>query len=99
MILGRNVFRLKFGQARPALALWREGAALIAKASPGTSSRLLTDLVGPSYTVMMEDTFKDLVDFEQAARNVMGSNEWRAWYQKFVPLVDSGYREIFNIVE
>ena len=99
MILVRNVFRLKFGQAKPALALWKEGAAFIRKISPGTSSRLLTDLVGPSYTFVMEDTFKDLAAFELAARNVMGSDEWRAWYQKLVPLVDSGYREIFTIVE
>ena len=29
MILVRNVFRLKFGQAKPALALWKEGRAVM----------------------------------------------------------------------
>jgi hypothetical protein len=29
----------------------------------------------------------------------MGNDEWRAWYQKFLPLVDSGYREILTIVD
>ncbi len=28
----------------------------------------------------------------------MGSEEWKKWYQKFVPLVESGYREVFNVV-
>jgi hypothetical protein len=29
----------------------------------------------------------------------MGVEEWKVWYQKFVPLVESGYREIFTVVE
>jgi hypothetical protein len=28
----------------------------------------------------------------------MADAEWRARYQQFTPLVESGYREIFNIV-
>jgi hypothetical protein len=27
----------------------------------------------------------------------MGNTEWQANYQKLVPLVDSGYREIFTV--
>jgi len=99
MIVVRNVFRLKFGQAKPALALWKEGRAMMKAANPKASPRLLTDLVGPSYTLVYEDSYQDLAAFEQAAHAVMGSDEWRAWYQKFLPLVDSGYREIFSIVE
>ena len=30
---------------------------------------------------------------------VMGDKDWQANYQKFVPLVESGHREIFTIVE
>jgi hypothetical protein len=32
-------------------------------------------------------------------KNELGADEWKAWYQKFVPLVDSGYREVFTLVE
>jgi hypothetical protein len=99
MILVRNVFRLKYGQAKPALALWKEGMALAKKANPTSASRLLTDLVGPSYTLVFEDTYKDLSSLERIAQSAMHGDEWRAWYQKFVPLVDSGCREIFTIVE
>ena len=99
MIVVRNVFRLKFGQARPALALWKEGRALMKKVEPKAAPRLLTDVVGPSYTMVLEDTYDSLGAFEQAAQHVMGNDEWRAWYQKFLPLVDSGYREIFTIVD
>jgi hypothetical protein len=99
MILVRNVFRLKYGQARPALALWKEGLPFIRRAAPAASPRLLTDVVGPAYTLVMEDTYKDLASFEQSGREAMASDQWRAWYQKFVPLVESGYREIFTIVD
>jgi hypothetical protein len=99
MIVVRNVFRLKFGQARPALALWTEGRSIMKQANPKASPRLLTDVVGPSYTLVLEDTYENLGAFEQGAHGVMGSDQWRAWYQKFLPLVDSGYREIFNIVD
>lgn len=59
MIIIRNVFRLKFGKAKEALALVKEGAA----------------------------------------PRLMGDKDWQANYQKLGALVDSGYREIFSIVE
>jgi len=99
MIVVRNVFRLTFGQARPALTLWKEGRSIMTRINPKTAPRLLTDLVGPSYTFVLESTHESLGAFEQDAQRVMGSDEWRAWYQKFLPLVESGYREIFTIVE
>lgn len=99
MIVVRNVFRLKFGQARPAIALWKEGRVIMKRINPNAAPRLLTDVVGPSYTLVFEDIYENLAAFEQASRLVMGNDEWRAWYQKFLPLVDSGSREIFNVVD
>ncbi len=29
----------------------------------------------------------------------IGAEEWKTWYQKFVPLVETGYREVFTLVE
>ena len=29
----------------------------------------------------------------------MGDKDWQANYQKMTPLVESGYREIFSVVE
>lgn len=60
--------------------------------------RLMTDLTGPSYTLVMESTSPGLAEFEALAKNVMAMDEWKNWYQKFVPLVESGSREIFTIV-
>ncbi len=99
MIVVRNVFRLKFGKARDALALWKEGRQIAERTGSGGGMRAMTDLVGPFYTLVMEEQFESLADMERQFQQEMGVEEWKVWYQKFVPLVDSGYREVFTVVE
>lgn len=96
MIQVRDVFRLKFGMAREVKASMKEAKTLMGDMG---NSRMLFDLVGPSYTMVMESTYKNLAEFESAHAN-MRSKEWQDWYhKKFVPLIDSGYREIFTVLE
>ncbi len=99
MILVRNVFQLKFGKAREAVALWKEGLEISKRAGFGADVRLLTDLTGPYYTLVFESTFESLSAYEQMGRETVAADEWKSWYQKFVPLAESGHREIFTIVE
>jgi len=100
MIVVRNVFKLKFGKTREALAVFKEGQAFARKTGFGMGSpRLLTDVVSSFYTIVLEHTFTSLADFETSAQVVMSNPEWKAWYQKVIPFVESGYREIFTIVE
>jgi hypothetical protein len=63
-----------------------------------TPDRLLTDLTGQYYTLIMESTYDSMADFEKAFKDETGNDEWRRSYQKFTELVDSGRREIFTIV-
>ncbi|HEU4629353.1 MAG TPA: NIPSNAP family protein [Gemmatimonadaceae bacterium] len=98
MIVERNVFRLKFGAAREAVALWQEGLTTLRNAGATIDARLLTDLTGPYYTLVLELTHESLAAMETAAQREMDSPEWKAWYRRFVPLVESGYREIFTLV-
>ena len=101
MIVIRNVFRLKFGKAKEAVALVREGVAIQKRAGAGVefSTRVLTDVTGPFYTLVWELTVPNLAAFEGAAPKLMGDKDWQANYQKLGALVDSGYREIFTVVE
>src|SRR6187549_3290356 len=66
MIVIRNVFRLKFGKAREAVALFKEGIAIQKRIGAGVdySTRLLTDVTGPFYTVVLEITVPNLAAFE-----------------------------------
>ena len=64
MILVRDIFQIKFGRMKEALASWKE----MEKASPmpaGNHYRILTDLTGQYYTLVLEATFKDLADYEK----------------------------------
>jgi hypothetical protein len=101
MIVIRNVFQLKFGKAKEAVALLKEGLAIQKKAMSGVefSTRLLTDVTGPFYTVVLELTVPSLATFESYAPKLFGDKEWQAHYQKIGALMESGYREVFNVVE
>jgi hypothetical protein len=99
MIVVRNVFQLKFGKAKEAVALLKEGVAIQKRAGLDIPARLLTDLTGPFYTLVLELTVPNLAALEANQPRLMGDKDWQANYQKFAPLVESGYREIFTIVE
>jgi hypothetical protein len=98
MIVVRDIFNLKFGKTRDAMTLWQDGTKFLPQtgASP---ARLLTDVTGDYYTVVLESTFNSLADYEKAHSQTGQSKEWHEWYQKFTPLVESGRREIFSVVK
>ena len=98
MIISRTAFKLKFGQAKPAIAAFKEILALNARLGVGAQSRLLSDLTGPSYTLLFEMEFASLGDWENQSMTIMGSSEWRACYERFIPYAEAGSREIFNVV-
>ena len=65
----------------------------------GLFPRLLTDVTGPFYTLVLELTVPNLGTFESYAPRLFGDKDWQANYQKMAPLVESGYREVFTIVD
>jgi transposase-like protein len=98
MILVRDVFKLKFGKAKEAITLWKEGREIM-KSIEHMPDRVLTDLVSTYYTFVLETTYRDVSEMEASLQKAFKDERWQKWYQKFVPLAESGYREIFNIVE
>jgi hypothetical protein len=99
MIVVRNVFQLKFGKAREALAVMKEGIAIQKRLAPDASPRLLTDLTGRHYTLVLEIVLPSLAALEATAPRIFADPEFHANYQKMVPLVESGHREVFTIVD
>jgi hypothetical protein len=97
MIQVREVFQLQFGKAREAIALAREGIA-IEERHGGAKARLLTDVTGAYYTLIMECEYESLAAFEQGLQAGTANEEFRAWYPRFAALALSGRREIYRIV-
>ena len=64
MILVRNVFRLKFGKAKEAVGVLKEGMALTKKlGGADTSFRILTDMTGLEKLMPMRDQLPNLAKF------------------------------------
>jgi len=98
MIIIRDVFQLHFGKASEGVKLMKEGMGLLRQQGYGVT-RLLTDVTGEYYTLVMESNYQDLAAFEKAQREATATEAWRALYARFVPLVRSGRREVFREVE
>lgn len=97
MIIVRDVFRLHFGKAREATAKMKEGARLLQTAG-APEPRLLTDVTGTYYTLVLETAHESLQSYE-AFMSGMSDEAWQKWYAGFTPLVREGYREIMQVVE
>src|SRR5580765_737891 len=71
MIVVRNVFHLKFGKAREAVAAMKEGVAIQKRLGVDVNQRLLTDLTGSFYTLVLELTLPNLAALETTLSKVM----------------------------
>jgi hypothetical protein len=98
MIVIRDTFYLKFGKAKDAKALLGEFSEILKKYD-NTPRRFLTDFTGESYRLILEATFVDLASYEDLLKSHFGREEWRKWYEKFIPLVNRSEREILSLVE
>lgn len=98
MIEVRDVFQLKFGKAREATELFQEGLSLMRAGGASSEMRILNDVTGPYYTLVLESTYDSLATYEAEMRRETSTRAWKEWYSRVTPLVDSGRREIFNVV-
>lgn len=98
MIVVRDVFRVRFGQMKDALASMQQLPALLQNSGEKFSVRILTDVSGPFYTLVLESTFEDLGTYQSSMKALAATEEWKSWYQGFFPLVTDGQRELYTLV-
>ena len=100
MVIVRNVFQVKFGKSKEAVSLFKEATAVASRLGMSQPhSRLLTDVTGDFYTLVLEHGFETLGEFEESSRKLMAHPEWQAIYGRILPLLDGGRREILNLVQ
>jgi hypothetical protein len=100
MIVVRDIFRHKFGQAKDVTALWKQAMELLKKSGIGVrSARLLSDVAGPPYyTIIFETEYDSLAQWEQAHSSGKTNQPFRDVYQKIIALTEDGHREILSVV-
>lgn len=97
MIIVRDVFHLEFGKARDAIEHLKKGRSAL-EAGGYPVQRLLADVTGEYYTLVMESRFENLAAFENAIGESTAQDEWRQHYKELVPLVRHGRREVLREV-
>ena len=101
MIVERLVFRGKFGQSDAIAQAFREWKARIG-ASFGAPIRLLVDVTGPLFTVVVEIEYRDLAHFDELQRReqeMYGGAEFEEWFAGWSAVTESGTRELYRILE
>ena len=94
MILVRDVFQAKYGRGDELVALF--------KAFPiemPNKFRILTDASGPFFTVVTELVVESLAEYERGLLQEFGNPAFGPWFERMVPLVESGRREFYHIVD
>ena len=97
MILVRNIFQAKYGRGDELVALLKEGEKMMTRSS-FANQRVLTDVTGQFFTVVMEHEVPSLAEYEKSMA-LMGDPDFGPWFARMTELVDNGRREIFTIVQ
>jgi hypothetical protein len=96
MIVVRNTFQVKFGRMKEALALMKEN---LDRAPSNTAKpRLMTDVTGPFYTLVLEFEYEDMGQAQREAAEAMRTPAFQETYHKFAAVIESGRREVYTIV-
>jgi NIPSNAP len=98
MIIVRDLFHVEPEQMKSAkeqITKHRE----IAKRLGYRMVRVLTDLTGEYYTLVLESEYSTLAEYEAALKKIFADSEWQQSYSKFRKIIRSGRRDIFTLVE
>jgi hypothetical protein len=98
MLLIRDVFRCKPGQAGEVARRLQLTLASSEAEDGFRNSRVLVDFVGSYWTVVLEAEAEDLGQFEHHMRGYAARPEVAEAMRGYTELVSDGYREIFRIL-
>jgi hypothetical protein len=97
MLLIRNVFRAKPGQARALVKMFKETIPKVQKVGGMNNARVMTDVAAGFWTVVFEMEAESLEAWERQFESMSSRPQLRKSMEGYMDLVDGGYREIFKI--
>jgi len=102
MLIVRDVFQARYGRGDELVALfqeivgyWAEGEHAVAP----RAFRILTDASGPFFTVVTEMEIESFAAWPQLMAEEFALPQFADWFRHMMPLVESGQREFYNVVE
>jgi len=97
MYIERNEFQLKFGGAREALPMWKEYLARVHDRDKNIRCRLLTDVSGPGYLLILEIEYETFAEAEPSICRLTHQEDWKEFYSKFIPHCESSKRTYYKV--
>jgi hypothetical protein len=100
MIVARQVFQAKYGRGDELVALFKEFNQRMQEGGAGRMRfRILTDASGPFFTVVTEAEVENFAAWESTFSEGMNQPWMGEWFGRMMPLVESGSREFYTLVE
>jgi hypothetical protein len=97
MFVERNVFHLKFGMAKGAIIVWKEYLQKVQSSNQNIHARLLTDITGRGYTIVLELSYEQYAALEPAKCLLTKQEGWQEFYQQFIPLCEYAERTQYKL--
>jgi hypothetical protein len=97
MYVIRNVFKCKPGKAKAVSDKFKAAHSLMADL--GFETRILVDEIAAFWTIVVEITVDDMATFTQAMHDRGARADIQEAMSGYMDMVESGYREIFKVVE
>jgi hypothetical protein len=97
MIVIRNVFRCKPGQAKALVEKLKASSAAMESEGIAGGARVLTDVASTFWTVVLEMEAESLEAWESGMSSRMADSKAREAMEGYMDLVDGGHREIWKV--
>lgn len=101
MIVVRDVFRAKYGSGGDLENVFKEMLPSLERAIAevgGGDTRMMEDLSGEFFTIVVEYTLPSLSAWEGARAKMFALPEFGGLFERMVPLIETGKREFWNVV-
>ena len=93
----REVFQAKAGKAKDLVKMFKEAAVHFEKTEGISNMKVMTDIVGNYWTVVIESETEDIGGFITNLRSATMSDELKEIMKGYMDCVAGGHREIFLI--
>jgi hypothetical protein len=100
MLIVRQVFQAKYGRGDELVALFKEFNSRMQDAGENAPRfRILTDASGSFFTVVTEVEAENFATWESRFSELMNRPWMGEWFGRMMPLVETGRRDFYNLVE
>jgi len=96
-LIVREVYRSLKWQIRPTVGMLQRYGALLVDSQVGRNPRILTDLSGDMFSVVIEIETEELSDWEKHRREMYQRPEFQVWFAQLSSSVEKGWHEFYRL--